>query len=155
MAKAIDSLGGMLPGATTKKAGRGGGMPGGGKGRTAGLAMLAGAAGLAMKNRGKLMTMFGRKDSAEHQEMTASGNANQSDAVITPRDTGSPAVTTMPPSTAGPGAGMPTATDAPGIADPPPATDTADLPPTTGDADVLPGPGGDTPLDPRDHPPAR
>jgi hypothetical protein len=94
-AKAIGTLGSVLPGMAAKKPGRATG--GGRKGRTAGLAMLAGAAGLAMKNRGKLMSMFGGKGGADRQEMTAAPGANSDrDAVITPPDTGSPGAAGMP-----------------------------------------------------------
>jgi hypothetical protein len=59
IAKILGGLGAALPGAGSRKAGRGGGM---GKGRAAGgLAVLAGAAGLALKNRDRLQAMITRK----------------------------------------------------------------------------------------------
>jgi hypothetical protein len=60
MAKMMESVGAALPGAS--KSARGSGGKGKGKGMGAGLAVLAGAAGLAMKNRGRLQQMMGRKD---------------------------------------------------------------------------------------------
>lgn len=149
MAKAIDALGGMLPGAASKKHGRRS-TAGGGKGRTAGLAMLAGAAGLAMKNRGRLASMFGGKGSAGDratQQMTAEPDANSRvDAVITPPPTGTPAPdrspssgsqgVTAPPSRPGsPGsAGTSPLGGSPGVAGPPPAPGVADVPPAPGAA---------------------
>jgi hypothetical protein len=60
MAKAMESLGGALPGGKGSK----GRSSGGGKtkGMGAGLALLAGAAGLAVKNRGRIQGMLGGKD---------------------------------------------------------------------------------------------
>jgi hypothetical protein len=71
MAKVMAGVTGALPGAAAKK-----GSGGGGKGRTAGLAMLAGAAGLALKNRGKLQGMLRGKgsdtgDRAAHADVPA------------------------------------------------------------------------------------
>ena len=60
-AKAADNLGGMLPGPRGQKRGASGGP---GKKGTAGLALLAGAAGLLMKNREKLTAMIRHRDSA-------------------------------------------------------------------------------------------
>ncbi len=61
--KMMKALGGMMPGAATAKGRR---ASGGGRGKKgAGLALLAGAAGLAMKNRGKLSSMLpGRRSDA-------------------------------------------------------------------------------------------
>jgi hypothetical protein len=59
MAKLVEGVSGALPGARARNKAGGGG----GKGRTAGLAMLAGAAGLAFKNRDKLQGMLRRKGS--------------------------------------------------------------------------------------------
>jgi hypothetical protein len=58
MAKMMEGLGSALPGASKTSRGSGGK----GKGMGAGLAVLAGAAGLAMKNRGRLQGMMRRKD---------------------------------------------------------------------------------------------
>jgi len=59
MAKAIDGLGGMLPGGRGKSARRGT-TGGGGRNRAAAVAVLAGAVGLAAKNRDKLGAMMRR-----------------------------------------------------------------------------------------------
>jgi hypothetical protein len=66
-ARAIEGLGGMLPGARSKKARRGT-TGGGGRKRAAAVAVLAGAAGLAAKNRDKLGAMIGR--SGSHDDAT-------------------------------------------------------------------------------------
>jgi hypothetical protein len=58
MAKLTDGVAGALPGRANKGSGGGGGT-----GRTTGLAVLAGAAGLAFKNRSKLQGMLRRKRS--------------------------------------------------------------------------------------------
>ena len=60
-AKAADKLAGMLPGTRGHKRGASGGP---GKKGTAGLALLAGAAGLLMKNRAKLTGMIRHQDSS-------------------------------------------------------------------------------------------
>ena len=60
-AKAADKLAGLLPGARGQKRGASGGP---GKKGTAGLALLAGAAGLLMKNREKLTSMIRHRDSS-------------------------------------------------------------------------------------------
>ena len=58
-AKATEKLGHLLPGGGGRKSkSRASGGPS--KKGTAGLALLAGAAGLAVKNRDKLMSMFGQ-----------------------------------------------------------------------------------------------
>jgi hypothetical protein len=63
-AKAADKLRSLLPGSGTKRPRPG--VPGGrSKKGTAGLALLAGAAGLAMKNRDKLMSMIRRGNSSD------------------------------------------------------------------------------------------
>src|SRR5829696_2086820 len=63
--KALNALGGMIPGSVLGRAAKPS-RGGGGKGRRAGaFALLAGAAGLAMKNRDKLPGPLGRKDTAE------------------------------------------------------------------------------------------
>lgn len=59
--KALSGLVGMLPGSVLGKAAKGS-PAGGGKGRKAGFALLAGAAGLALKNRDK---MPGRRKTEE------------------------------------------------------------------------------------------
>src|SRR5215213_7510028 len=62
--KALNALGGMIPGSILGRAAKP--SAGAGKGRRAGtFALLAGAAGLAMKNRDKLPGPLGRKDTAE------------------------------------------------------------------------------------------
>lgn len=63
MAKVADRITGILPGMGSKKPKR---RAGGGRGRKgpAGVALL-GAAGLAMKNRGRLMSMMRRKDGSK------------------------------------------------------------------------------------------
>jgi hypothetical protein len=60
MAKMMESVGAALPGAS--KSSRSSGAKGKGKGMGAGLAVLAGAAGLAVKNRGRLQQMMRGKD---------------------------------------------------------------------------------------------
>ena len=60
-AKAAETLGGMLPGTRGQKRGGSGGP---GKKGTAGLALLAGAAGLLIKNREKLTSMIRHSDSS-------------------------------------------------------------------------------------------
>ena len=60
-AKAAEKLGGLLPGTRGQKRGASGGP---GKKGTAGLALLAGAAGLLMKNREKLTAMIRHRDSS-------------------------------------------------------------------------------------------
>ena len=60
-AKAAEKLGGLLPGTRGQKRGASGGP---GKKGTAGLALLAGAAGLLMKNREKLTSMICHRDSS-------------------------------------------------------------------------------------------
>ena len=74
MAKLLE---GVTGGAAAKKGGSGGG-----KGRTAGLAMLAGAAGLALKNRGKLQGMLGKKGSGTG-DRTAHADAPANPIVVT------------------------------------------------------------------------
>ena len=63
VAKAAEKLGSLLPGGGGQRP-RLGGARGRSKKGTAGLALLAGAAGLAMKNRDKLMSMIRRGDSS-------------------------------------------------------------------------------------------
>lgn len=58
MAKMMESVGAALPGAAKSSRGSGGK----GKGMGAGLAVLAGAAGLAIKNRGRIQGMLRRND---------------------------------------------------------------------------------------------
>jgi hypothetical protein len=60
--RALESLMGLLPGSKAKP--RRGGSGGRGKGK-AGFALLAGAAGLAFKNRDKLTSLLGRKHAQE------------------------------------------------------------------------------------------
>jgi hypothetical protein len=60
-AKAAERLSGLLPGRRGQKRGTSGGP---GKKGTAGLALLAGAAGLLMKNREKLTAMIRHRDSS-------------------------------------------------------------------------------------------
>jgi hypothetical protein len=64
LARAIGGLGGMLPGARAKSARRGS-TGGGGRNRTAAVAVLAGAVGLAAKNRDKLGAMMRRGGSRD------------------------------------------------------------------------------------------
>jgi hypothetical protein len=59
--KAAEKLRGLLPGTRGQKRGASGGP---GKKGTAGLALLAGAAGLLMKNREKLTSMVRHRDSS-------------------------------------------------------------------------------------------
>jgi hypothetical protein len=61
-AKAAERLSGLLPGKRGQKRGASGSP---GKKGTAGLALLAGAAGLLMKNREKLTTMIRQRDSSD------------------------------------------------------------------------------------------
>ena len=58
-AKVAEQLGGLLPGTRSQKRGASSGP---GKKGTAGLALLAGAAGLVMKNREKLTSMIRHRD---------------------------------------------------------------------------------------------
>jgi hypothetical protein len=60
-AKVAAQLGGLLPGTRGQKRGASGGPS---KKGTAGLALLAGAAGLLMKNREKLTSMIRHRDSS-------------------------------------------------------------------------------------------
>jgi hypothetical protein len=83
LAKLLDGV----SGGTAKK-----GASGGGKGRAAGLAMLAGAAGLALKNRGKLEGMVRRKGSGTG-DRTAHADAPANPVVVTEQPGGTaPAV---------------------------------------------------------------
>jgi hypothetical protein len=84
MAKLADSVAGMLPGTAASKKGGGGG-----KGRTAGLALLAGAAGLALKNRDKLPGIGGRKGSGTG-DRTAHADAPATPVVIDRQPGGTP-----------------------------------------------------------------
>ena len=77
MAKVMQGVAGALPGAAGKK-----GTGGGGKGRAAGLAVLAGAAGLALKNRGKLQGMMGGNGSGTG-DRTAHADAPANPIVVT------------------------------------------------------------------------
>jgi len=77
MAKVAERVAGMVPGgAAGKKAASGG------KGRTAGLALLAGAAGLALKNRDKLAGLRGGKGSGTG-DRTSHADAPANPVVIT------------------------------------------------------------------------
>jgi hypothetical protein len=89
MAKMIEGVTGALPGAGAKK-----GASGGGKGRAAGLAVLAGAAGLALKNRDKLSGMVRSKGSGTG-DRTAHADAPANPVVVTE---GSAANAGSPPS---------------------------------------------------------
>jgi hypothetical protein len=60
-AKVAEQLGGLLPGTRGQKRGASGGP---GKKGTAGLALLAGAAGLLMKNRQKVTSMIRHRDTS-------------------------------------------------------------------------------------------
>lgn len=62
--RALSGLAGLLPGSVLGRAAKPS-PRGGGKGRAGKLALVAGAAGLALKNRDKLPGPFGRKDTAE------------------------------------------------------------------------------------------
>jgi hypothetical protein len=77
IAKVLGGVAGALPGAGKKK-----GASGGGKGRTAGLALLAGAAGLALKNRDKLTGMVRSKGSGTG-DRTAHADAPANPVVVT------------------------------------------------------------------------
>jgi hypothetical protein len=84
MAKLAGGLAGMLPGAAAKK-----GSGGGGKGRTAGLAMLAGIAGLALKNREKLQGIVRGKGSGTGDRVEqAHADAPATPIVVTEPDGG-------------------------------------------------------------------
>jgi hypothetical protein len=61
--KALNGLAGLLPGSVLGRAAKP--SAGGGRSRAGKLALLAGAAGLVMKNRDKLPGPLGRKDTAE------------------------------------------------------------------------------------------
>jgi hypothetical protein len=63
MAKAADKLGGLLPGMGAQKSQRTAGTTSK-KRTTGGLALLAGAAGFAMKNRQKITSMIRRRESS-------------------------------------------------------------------------------------------
>jgi hypothetical protein len=92
MAKVMESVGAALPG--TAKSSRGSGGKGKGKGMGAGLAVLAGAAGLAMKNRGRLQDMMRRKD----QDRTAHAG-EPAHPVVTVEPAGGPVQTSAPNAT--------------------------------------------------------
>jgi hypothetical protein len=93
LAKVVDNLGGALPGRGKTSKGRGSAGGSKGKGMGAGLALLAGAAGLAMKNRGRLKGMMRGKD----QDRTA-----HADEPVTPvvevQPGGGPVGPDVPPS---------------------------------------------------------
>jgi hypothetical protein len=84
MAKVMEGVAGVLPGASAKK-----GSGGGGKGRTAGLALLAGAAGLALKNRDKLQGV-GRRKGSDTGDRTAHADAPAHPVVVTERPAAPP-----------------------------------------------------------------
>jgi hypothetical protein len=63
-AKTAEKLGGLLPGMRAQSGGRGSAGGRSKKRTTGGLALLAGAAGFAMKNRAKLTSMMRRKDTS-------------------------------------------------------------------------------------------
>jgi hypothetical protein len=63
-AKTAEKLGSMLPGRGAQSSRRGGAGGRSKKRTTGGLALLAGAAGFAMKNRAKLTSMMRRRDSS-------------------------------------------------------------------------------------------
>jgi hypothetical protein len=92
MARVMEGVAGALPGGGGKK-----GAGGGSKGRTAGLAMLAGAAGLALKNRGKLQAMMRGKGS-DTGDRTAHADAPANPVVVTerPASPDGPAATDRP-----------------------------------------------------------
>jgi hypothetical protein len=94
MAKVVAGLTGALPGGGAKKA------AGGSKGRTAGLAVLAGAAGLALKNRDKLQGMIRGKGSGTG-DRAAHADAPANPVVVT--EPGPGASGTSAPGTATPG----------------------------------------------------
>jgi hypothetical protein len=98
MAKVLDSVGGALPGGAKTSRGRRGGAKGKGKGMGAGLAVLAGAAGLAVKNRGRLQGMLRRKD----KDATAHADA-PAQPVVEVQPGGGPVGADVPPSVDRPG----------------------------------------------------
>jgi hypothetical protein len=63
-AKTAEKLGGLLPGMRAQSGRRGSAGGRSKKRTTGGLALLAGAAGFAMKNRAKLTSMMRRKDTS-------------------------------------------------------------------------------------------
>ena len=73
-AKAAERLSGLLPGKRGQKRGASGGP---GKKGTAGLALLAGAAGLLMKNREKLTAMIRHRDSSGEPVQPIESQAGQ------------------------------------------------------------------------------
>jgi hypothetical protein len=87
IAKLVEGVSGALPGAGAKKSGAGGG----GKRRTAGLAVLAGAAGLAFKNRDKMQGMLRGKGS-DTGDRSAHADAPANPVVITEAPAASDAV---------------------------------------------------------------
>jgi hypothetical protein len=95
--KALSGIAGLLPGSVLGRAAKP--SAGGGKGRKAGFALLAGAAGLALKNRDKLPGPLGR------------GRAEEPVADVPPTpDPLAPAARTTPaatPTTTGPAATIP------------------------------------------------
>jgi hypothetical protein len=93
-AKAVEKLGSLLPGRRSQKRGGSGGRSK--KGTAGGLALLAGAAGLVMKNRDKITSKLRHKDSSD--------------------ETAHPVQSQPVPSNSGP-------TDTPGKVDPSGATD--------------------------------
>jgi hypothetical protein len=80
--KAFEQVTAMLPGAGAKKGRRGGSARGR---KPAGMAALAGAAGLAMKNRDKIMSLVRRRRS--HEEPATSA---PSDPATPPMGTNTP-----------------------------------------------------------------
>ncbi|HEV2999801.1 MAG TPA: hypothetical protein VGW75_03590 [Solirubrobacteraceae bacterium] len=95
--KGLSKLVGMLPGSMLGRAAKPSSRGGGGKGRKAGFAMLAGAAGLALKNRDRLPGPLGRR--TEEPVAAPPSGPVAGDYVATPpvTDAGSPASTTPPP----------------------------------------------------------
>jgi hypothetical protein len=91
MAKVLEGVTGALPGGAKKGAG-------GGKGRTAGLAVLAGAAGLALKNRDKLSGMMRSKGSGTG-DRTSHADAPANPIVVTEGPAAKDATAPPPPTT--------------------------------------------------------
>ena len=91
MAKMMETVGAALPGASKSSRSSGGK----GKSMGAGLAVLAGAAGLAMKNRGRLQQMMRGKD----QDRTAHADAPAHPVVEVDPSGGPVGTTTVPNAT--------------------------------------------------------
>jgi hypothetical protein len=90
-AKVAEQLGGLLPGTRGHKRG-GSGSGGPGKKGTAGLALLAGAAGLLMKNREKLTSMMRHRDASGEPVEPQAGPVASNSGPVDPAAVANPPV---------------------------------------------------------------